>query len=385
MIYSSDSHLFSPTEQKQERTILLKLHLTAPLSNLWASSADHCTWFGVTCEEDWENKTESWFHVTELDFNNTSWNQAYFQEFSGLTKLEVLRTNQNSLSGSVPDDLCSPSSHVFIVGDETNCPNILTEVGCCDEVKLTVPSSYLDGIVAAELGSADCSTLDSVSDRNTCAFMKLKDNHVIFQVDEMYPSREDFPFDTWLKERTVLAQVFYGTSLETENPAWLDTGDHCSWTGVTCSSQYQVTSLSLNGLGLTGPYPSTLGKLDSLTSLVTIGNDLTGPLTVNEDICINSYIAGDETNCPNAVDESGCCDIVRMTNPSPYIDEIVTTELGSAECSSLSSSDEKVCEYMRNKSNHYVFEENQYPTGFPYASWLKVSKRRLCIVYIFVV
>jgi hypothetical protein len=352
----------------KERSILLKLDLTTPFTTSWTSSADHCTWYGVTCEEDWENKTASWFRVTELDFNNTQWTESYFQEYQGFTKLETLRTNQNSLGGYVSDALCSvsKSTDLHIVADETNCPNKLTEDGCCDEVKLTVPSPYLDSIVQAELGSAECGTLSS-SDAKVCEFMKHKNNHVVFQVDELYPSREDFDYETWLKERIVLTQIFYGTSLETTNPAWLNTGDHCNWAGVTCNENSQVTDLIFSGLGLTGPYPTTLGKLSQLKNLDTKGNTLVGVLDAN-DICTNSFISGDETNCPNAVDETGCCDFVRMTSPSPYLDGIAVSELGSSDCT---GSD--VCTFLTNKDNHYVFDDGQYPDGFPYKEWLKVS------------
>ena len=355
------------------------MHFTTPFTNSWISSADHCTWYGVTCGEDWENKTESWNRVTELDFNNTNWSQAYFQEYRSFPRLEVLRTNQNFLTGSISSQLCSISTttDLTVVGDETNCPNILTEAGCCDEVKLTVPSPYLDSIVESELGSADCGTL-SVSNANVCTFMKNKVNHIVFQDDDKYPDPLEFNYEDWLKERVALAQIFFSTSLVTVNPTWLNQGDHCSWSGVTCSNDEKVTSLALNNLDLTGPFPSNLGKLSALTSLVSTGNSLEGPLAVN-DICTNTYIAGDETNCPNAVDETGCCDVVRMTNPSPYLDRIVESELGTTDCGTLSTSDSSVCNFMRNKASHYVFDDGQYPAGFPYENWLKVSKTQLSI------
>jgi hypothetical protein len=105
----------------------------------------------------------------------------------------------------------------------------------------------------------------------------------------------------------VLSQIFYGTSLMTVNPTWLNTGDHCAWSGVTCSSGEEVTSLALNGLGLSGPYPENLNNLSALTDLATDGNVLTG--TISNDICSisNIQIVGDETNCPNAVGTAGCC------------------------------------------------------------------------------
>jgi hypothetical protein len=172
----------------------------------------------------------------------------------------------------------------------------------------------------------------------------------------------------------VLSQIFYGTSLETVNPTWLNTGDHCAWSGVTCSSGEEVTSLALNGLGLSGPYPENLNNLSALTDLATDGNVLTG--TISNDICSmsNIQIVGDETNCPNNVGTSGCCAAVRLTNPSPYLNEIIASQLGSADCESIAlGSDASVCTFMKSDDNHYIFGDDQYPDSFPYENWLKVS------------
>ena len=172
----------------------------------------------------------------------------------------------------------------------------------------------------------------------------------------------------------MLAQVFYGTSLATKNPAWLNTGDHCSWTGVACNAEKKVTSLVLEDLGLTGDYPATLSKLSALTTLTTDGNALDG--TISSGICQMSGISiiGDETNCPNEVGITGCCTAVRLTDPSPYLNGIIANELGSSDCGNIAlSSDANVCSFMKDDDNHYIFGDDQYSNSFPYESWLKVS------------
>jgi hypothetical protein len=178
-----------------------------------------------------------------------------------------------------------------------------------------------------------------------------------------------------IQERIVLAQIFYGTSLVTVNPTWLNTGDHCAWSGVTCNSDSkEVTALVLEDFGLSGPYPATLNNLSALTGLTTDGNVLTG--TISNDICSisNIQIVGDETNCPNNVGTAGCCAAVRLTNPSPYLNEIIASQLGSADCESIAlGSDASVCTFMKSDDNHYIFGEDQYPDSFPYENWLKVS------------
>ena len=148
-----------------------------------------------------------------------------------------------------------------------------------------------------------------------------------------------------------------------------------------------VTSLELNNLALTGTYPSTLGNLGDLSNLQSIGNDLTGLISVNN-ICASTFIVGDETNCPNKVDESGCCDAVRMTSPSsPYLNDIIAGEMNSSDCDTFAgTSNYNVCGFMGNKENHYIFDTNQYPDPdtFPYKDWLKVRKENVeshCVLY----
>ena len=176
-----------------------------------------------------------------------------------------------------------------------------------------------------------------------------------------------------IQERIVLAQIFYGTSLVTVNPTWLNTGDHCAWSGVTCNSDSKkVTALVFEDFGLSGSYPATLNNLSALTALTTDGNVLTG--TISNDICSisNIQIDGDETNCPNDVGTSGCCAAVRLTNPSPYLDNFVAVHSGSSNCDSLVGSESNVCTFMKSKANHAdIF--SAYPDGFPYDAWLEVS------------
>jgi hypothetical protein len=173
-----------------------------------------------------------------------------------------------------------------------------------------------------------------------------------------------------LQERIVLAQIFYDTSMNSDNPTWLTTGDHCTWAGVTCNADKQVTSLVLEDLSLTGTYPSTLNKLSALASLTTNGNKLT--TNMSNDICSmpGIQIVADETNCPNNVGTSGCCAAVRLVEPSPYLYMFTN---GHADCDSASPSFESgVCSFMKSNSNHAdVF--TTYPDGFPYDAWLEVS------------
>ena len=173
-----------------------------------------------------------------------------------------------------------------------------------------------------------------------------------------------------VQERIVLAQVFYDTSMSSDYPNWLNTGDHCAWAGVSCNANKQVTSLVLEDLSLTGTYPSTLSKLSALTTLTTDGNKLTTKMS--NDICSmpGIQIVADETNCPNDVGTSGCCAAVKLVDPSPYLYMFANSH---ADCDSASPSFESgVCSFMKSNSNHAdIF--TTYPDGFPYHAWLEVS------------
>ena len=118
----------------------------------------------------------------------------------------------------------------------------------------------------------------------------------------------------------MLAQLYYDTSLNTIDPAWLKSSDHCNWSRVTCDSDGKVTSLVLNDMGLTGAYPAFLNNLSALSTLITDGNFLTGP--ISNDVCSLSgiQITADEANCDSA--PPGCCANVRVV-PSESVSDLL--------------------------------------------------------------
>jgi hypothetical protein len=145
---------------------------------------------------------------------------------------------------------------------------------------------------------------------------------------------------------------------------------------VTCNADHRVASLALENIPISGPYPTDLRSLSEMNSLLLSGNSFTG--SIPNDLCTsNPYIAGDETNCPNDLGTSGCCDAVRLTSPSDYLDGLVSSQFGSSDCGTLGSADANVCTFMKNKGSHDVFLT--YPDGFPYLNWLKVSCDINCV------
>jgi hypothetical protein len=55
-----------------------------------------------------------------------------------------------------------------------------------------------------------------------------------------------------------------------------------------------------------------------------------------------------------------------------FLEEFVTSELGDFECGNLDGTEEVVCTFMKNRLNHAIFSNNDYPDDFPYTIWLKV-------------
>ncbi|EMS60554.1 Leucine-rich repeat receptor-like protein kinase PXL2 [Triticum urartu] len=58
--------------------------------------------------------------------------------------------------------------------------------------------------------------------------------------------------------------------------AWNGSGDHCTWSYVTCDASGRVTGLHLANTGVAGPFPDAIGGLSGLTSLNISSNNITG-------------------------------------------------------------------------------------------------------------
>ena len=165
------------------------------------------------------------------------------------------------------------------------------------------------------------------------------------------------------------------------NSGWSGSGDHCSWYGVTCSTDKKVTALSLGGNQLTGTFPSDLNNLGSIESLVIDNNGVAG--LIPSDLCARSqssslYIHADSDNCPHVFDSSTgaytgtCCDHLTI-NVDAYLGEFAQAVLGHSNCANFNGVESNVCGFMTNKGNHDIFTSG-YPTNFEgdVWGWLKV-------------
>ena len=165
------------------------------------------------------------------------------------------------------------------------------------------------------------------------------------------------------------------------NTGWSGSGDHCSWQGVTCSTDKKVTALSLGGNQLSGTFPSDLNNLESMESLNIENNGVSG--LIPSDLCARSvstalYINADSDNCPHGFDSStgtytgACCDELTI-QVDVFLDEFASSVLGNSVCADLAGTEVDVCNYMTDQANHDIFASG-YPTSFTgnVWSWLKV-------------
>lgn len=109
-----------------ERTNLMRLYYNHD-GNLWydqiwwIGTTDHCTWWGVTCNENHAVKSI-------IMPNNEMRASEYPLELTELAYLEELDLSGNRIQGLIPDAICNLGL-TTLVGDSNNCPP-----GCCTRV-----------------------------------------------------------------------------------------------------------------------------------------------------------------------------------------------------------------------------------------------------------
>ena len=87
----------------------------------WIGTTDHCTWWGVTCNENHAVKSI-------IMPNNEMRASEYPLELTELAYLEELDLSGNRIQGLIPDAICNLGL-TTLVGDSNNCPP-----GCCTRV-----------------------------------------------------------------------------------------------------------------------------------------------------------------------------------------------------------------------------------------------------------
>lgn len=310
----------------KERLTLVEMHLGNGGSNWrrqtgWLGNSDHCTWSSVTCTDEKE--------VKMLSLQNNLMTGIFPEGLDTLEKFNVLSIASNDLTGLVPEPLCTKSTEnsLYVFAEAGNCPNEFNGntgqylAGCCDSVFIDV-GIYLTEFAKHILGDENC-VLGDDTEIAVCNYMTEMNNHELLYAG--YPLSFVGNVWSWLKERSTLVRLYTNTTGAdwTSSDEWTKPSDHCTWEGVTCSAEHEVTELVLDDKNLSGAYPSDLNSFPRLASLSTLTNKLTG--SVPDDLCVRStgqqglVIKGDSENCPNVFDTAtgayleGCCDTVEVS------------------------------------------------------------------------
>ena len=129
-----------------------------------------------------------------------------------------------------------------------------------------------------------------------------------------------------------------------------------SWSGITCDDNLVVTSINMEANQMTGPFPTDLNDLASLTELKIGHNTITD--VVPDALCEEPSlsISGDAWNCPNQFDSTigeyatGCCDHV-FKDVETYLDYFALATYGDSVCGNLDDdTDKSVCTFMKDES-----------------------------------
>lgn len=370
-----------------ERSILVRMYMNDGGDGWddnykWLSPDDHCSWSGIICNEV--------FSITDINMEDNRLIGPFPTDLGQLGDLTTLNMHYNSLNGTIPDDVCTETvtKEVHIYADAPNCPNEfeastgLYAAGCCDNLVIDM-GEYLKEFAAHVLGDANCVHLVG-AEIGVCNYIINVENYDLFS--DGYPYEFNGNVWEWINERAVLVRMYLSTGGHNwaNNNKWLSSENHCSWHGVTCSSDFSVTVVDLENNGLVGPFPQDVGILSNLDSLNMHFNSLTG--LIPNDVCEQTIIDelriyGDGANCPNDFQSStgeylaGCCYNI-VIDMDIYLNHFAEAMYGSSDCDSLVDAEVAACHYMKAKDNHELFNLG-YPTAFEANVWGWLKERSI--------
>lgn len=253
----------------------------------WLTDAPLGEWDGVTVNGDGR--------VTELRLTRNRLSGTIPAELEGLAELETLSFWINQLSGSIPTELGNLANlgTLWLAGNDLTGP-IPSELGNLANLwQLSLASNALSGTIPTELSDlANLNTLylsgNRLSGTIPPSFQQLSEvNHFGFErnADLCLPD----VLVAWyqaLRERNgpvcpdrEVLQALYeaaGGGGWTNAEGWLGDGPVGDWYGVDVDSSGLVSTLDLQGNGLSGTLPDRLGDLAGLTMLRLGDNALSG-------------------------------------------------------------------------------------------------------------
>ena len=237
-------------------------------------------------------------NVTDLSLSENDLSGPIPPELGNLSNLTQLHLSANDLSGPIPPELGRLSNlRQLHIGNGNNLRGpIPPELGNLSNLRvLLLNYANLTGQVPPELGSlADLWYLDlsgnGLSGTVPLIFRQLT-RLSVFTFDENAGLCLPHGMVEWYEsienrrgqvcpDREVLSELYGATGGEgwTNAEGWLEDGPLENWYGVDVDSAGLVSTLDLQGNGLSGSLPARLGDLASLTTLRIGDNALSGPL-----------------------------------------------------------------------------------------------------------
>ena len=277
-----------------DRDILVALYQATDGANWinndnWLTDASLGEWHGVTVNGDGR--------VTELRLTQNRLSGSIPAELGGLAELRSLSFFLNQLSGSIPSDLSNLANLrvLWLSVNDLSGP-IPAALGDLANVgQLGLAGNALSGTIPAELG--DLANLwnlhvggNELSGTVPLSFLQLsrltefsfERNAGLCLPEGLVAWYEalDRKSGPVCPDREVLREFYEATGGDgwTNAEGWLEDGPLDDWYGVDVDSAGLVSTLDLQGNGLSGGLPARLGDLAGLTTLRLGDNALSGSL-----------------------------------------------------------------------------------------------------------
>ncbi|MFK5970719.1 MAG: leucine-rich repeat domain-containing protein [Candidatus Marithrix sp.] len=157
--------------------------------------------------------------------------------------------------------------------------------------------------------------------------------------------------------------------------SWKTTNTPCNWSGVSCNSSGDVTSLSLSNKGISGSFPSISG-LNQVYSLYLSGNNITSFSNLSSSGVSTLYIGGNSLSSSTLTSLNSIPSLRSLSIESSGLTLIPSEILNLTNLSSLDIGNNSFTQFptevtsLSNLSSLYLDNNNlsSIPTGFTFPS-----------------
>jgi len=253
----------------------------------WLQSRDECDWYGVQCMDD---------DVFELKLANNNVSGNVTLSGDCLDKLNIFDLSQNSIQ-KIDSNIGLLKNLSVLDISYNNLENIYSELGLLTKLSFLwlhgnpnlegrIPSEVADLMIRNDKINVSKTILSHVPvsrstlfEYGTSQFRAFNDilYRYRMQQDEISLSSTDLVY------RYILGTFYFATNGDRwkRNDKWLTPANHCTWYGVDCNTDDEVTKLDLYNNNVDGTLLKELWDLRKLTYLSLGTNSLRG-LIVSE-------------------------------------------------------------------------------------------------------